>query len=217
MIPHLTLSQLCGSRPSGRLPQAGGILDCVTAGDALIVAGWVLVREVDTPAPLGTTLAPRLMTISDCIQDDLPRPDPWLGDWFQDKIEATKAAARARGERPLVVTVAMSQRDATAFVDEWEEPAVWFDLLRRGEPLPLGAQVLGYEVVGAEEALDFHSWHCHAYADDAQEALDISVNRFGLIPSLEQARAVLTWMLGLPDAEAPAPVPWTVVALASSA
>jgi hypothetical protein len=189
----------------------------VTTGEELIIAGWVLVRELATPAPVGQSLPPRLMTISDCIQDDLPRPDPWLGDWFQDENEAKDAAANALGDRPLVVTVAMSPQDASAFVSKWDgEPASWFDPLRRGEPLPSEARVLGHEVVGAETPLDFHSWHCHGYSDDVQSALGVSVNSLGLIPDLEQARAVLAWMLELPDSEAPKPVPWTVVALALS-
>jgi len=49
------------------------------------------------------------------------------------------------------------------------------------------------------------------------DALGIRVNRRGLIPTLEEARRVLGWMLERPIDEAPEPVPWTVVASAVSA
>jgi len=115
-----------------------------------------------------------------------------------------------------VATVALHPRDAATFLGHWAgEPTPWFDLVRRCRPLAPDARVLGYEVVGAEETHDFHSWHCHAYADEVAEALGIVVNDRGLLSTLEDARSVLRWMLDLPDAEAPKPVPWTVVALAA--
>lgn len=183
--------------------------------DELIVAGWVLVRAAPTPKVLGQTLPAQLITISDCIQDDLPRPEPWLGDWFQDAHEARHAAAEAAGEPPMVVTVAMHPHDAAAFIVQGDsDRSPWFDLLRQHSRLPPDTPILGYEVVGAEETLDFHSWHCHGFADEVRAALGVVTNDNGLIPSLAEARSVLTWMLERPDSEAPEPVPWTVVALA---
>ena len=190
------------------------MLDSVTPNE-LIIAGWVLVRAVPTPKVLGQTLPAQLITISDCIQDDLPRPEPWLGDWFQDGHEAGLAAAQAAGEPPTVVTVAMHPDDAAAFIAQWEgDDSSWFALLRQRSPLSPATQILGYEVVGAEEGLDFHSWHCHGYADEVQAAVGVVTNDNGLIQNLAEARSVLTWMLERPDSEAPEPVPWTVVALA---
>jgi hypothetical protein len=78
----------------------------------------------------------------------------------------------------------------------------------------LTASVLGYEIVGAELTLDFHSWHCHGYADEARDQLGIRVNDLGLLSSWEDATRVLDWMLDLPADQAPAPVDWWVVALA---
>jgi hypothetical protein len=157
-----------------------------------------------------------MLTVSDCIQPDLPRPKPWLGDWFQDHHEAVSASESVR-PRPLLVTVAMHPEDARLFIAEChEEPSTWFDLLRRGEPLASDAAVLGFEVVGAEMTLDFHSWHCHGYADEVRTALGIAVNGLGLLQSLGEARQVRDWMLRRPPEQAPAPVPWTVIALAET-
>ena len=184
--------------------------------DQLLVCGWVLTQEVTTPEAVGASLPSRLLTISDCIQPDLPRPDPWMGDWFLDRPLADRAAGGV-DPPPRVVTVAIHPAEATRFVDECaREPSPWFDILRRGQPLDPTAGILGFEVVGAEETLDFHSCHCHGYADDVEETLGITVNDVGLLPSLEEARTVLEWMLSRPPAGAPKPVPWTVVALATT-
>lgn len=185
--------------------------------ERLIVAGWVLVRPTPTAQCLGTTLPPLLWTISDCIQDDLPSPDPWLGDWFQDEAEAVRAAATVTGELPRVVTVALVPEDAVDLMaDANPDSSECFDLLRQHVALDDGCGVLGFEVVGAEQYVDVHSWHCHGYADEAWERLGIRTNDKGLISTYAEARAVLTWMCNLPDSEAPEPCLWTIVALAES-
>ncbi len=184
--------------------------------EQLIVGGWVLAQKVPTPPSVGSALPAQLLTVSDCIQPDLPRPKPWLGDWFQDQHEAATAAESVL-PRPQLVTVAMHPEDARRFIAECdEEPSPWFDLLRRGEPLPPDAVVLGYEVVGAEPTLDFHSWHCHGYADEVRSALGIAVNSLALLQSLGEARHVRDWMLARPPEQSPKPVPWAVIALAET-
>ena len=194
--------------------QRCGIL-CPVSTDVLIVAGWVLVRATDTAAFLGASMPPRLLTISDCIQDELPRPAPWLGDWFQNRDEAD-AAARSLGDPSvMVVTVAMPRPEAEKFARGWAgEDAPWLALLRRAVPLPADAKVLGYEVLGAEEVLDFHSWHCHGYADEVRADLGVALTDHGLIPEVSAARSILSWMLARPRAQAPKPVPWTIACLA---
>jgi hypothetical protein len=94
------------------------------------------------------------------------------------------------------------------------KPGDCFDLLHQHLPLGDDMTILGFEIVGAESHLDFHSWHCHRYADDVAHSLEIRTNRYGLLPTRPEARTVLDWMLSLPPAETPKPVPWTVVALA---
>lgn len=149
-----------------------------------------------------------IITISDCIMDDLPRPEFW--DWFQDAADA----AHAQSVTPdcTMVTVALEPSDALELIKQVggaDRP--WFALLRAN--LPATGVLLGYELVGAEENLDFHSWHCHSYADDLLAAESIQVNDSGLISTLREARRALQWMESLPEDEAPEPVPWFVVAL----
>jgi len=186
-------------------------------GDGLIVGGWVIVRTVAVPSWVVGVRVPELFTISDCIQEDLPRPEPWFGDWFHNPQEAHDCARSVPAPDPLVVTVALPADMADEFMSEVEEgSATWFETLHQRALLPSDADILGFEVVGAEACLDFHSWHCHGYAAEVDDALGIRVNRRGLIPTLEEARRVLGWMLERPIDEAPEPVPWTVVALAVS-
>ncbi len=182
----------------------------------LILTGWVLVQPAEHPPGLHAGLPQFLLTISDCIQADLPRPEDGFSDWFIERAAADVACHSIDDPTVWVATIGMHPDDARILRSEYaasDEPG--FALLDRGLPLPRDADVLGYEVVGAEHTLDFHSWHCHGYADDVRRELGICVNPLGLLRSLEDARAVRRWMLELPSSEAPAPVPWTVVAIAS--
>jgi hypothetical protein len=172
-----------------------------------IVAGYVLVRPATAP-PGWSSVPGSLITISDCIMDDLPRPEYW--DWFQNPADA----ARAQSVTPdtTVVSVALEADDAAHLIDEMGGPGQpWFALLERN----VGATgtLLGYELVGAEPSLDLHTWHCYDYADALLASRGIRVNDLGLLSTLADAQAALRWMTSLPDREAPAPVPWFVVAL----
>lgn len=174
---------------------------------ALLLAGYVLTRPAKAPPGL-STVPPQIITLSDCIMDDLPRPEFW--DWFQSRQEVE--AAEGDREQTDLVAVAIAPLDAEVLMGEMGGPEMpYFDLLRKstiasGEPI-------GYEVVGAEATLDFHSWHCHGYADEVARDIGIRVNDLGLLATYEDAVSVLDWMLARPIDEAPAPVPWTVVAL----
>jgi hypothetical protein len=173
------------------------------------------VSPLATPEVLGRSLGPRMITLSDCIQEDLPRPDPWEGDWFQN-LDAAEGARRALGRDDVAtVAVAMSPPDAYDLIAEWDDDPTMapFALLRSATPISPDAKVLGYEVVGVEEVLDLHSWHCHGYADQALAELGVGVNGLCLLRTYEDAQRVLQWMCQLPVDDAPAPVPWDVVAL----
>lgn len=174
-----------------------------------IVAGYVLVRPAAAP-PGMTSVPAQIVTISDCIMDDLPRPEYW--DWFLNIDEAIRA--RAVIPDATIVAVGLEPDDARDLVEEMGGPAQPFFSLLHNE-VPAYGTLLGYEVVGAEQTLDFHSWHCHGYADDLLAARGIGLNDLGLFPSLTDARTALDWMTSLPADEAPAPVPWLVVALFS--
>lgn len=181
----------------------------VTEGE-FVVGGYVLTVPSEAPSGMSTVPA-TMLTISDCIQTTLPRPQFW--DWFTDLREAERAV-QTETPHTQITAVAFRPADALAFMDEMggaDQP--YFALLQRSVRLDGG--LVGYEVVGAEATLDFHSWHCHGYADEVSEALGIRVNDLGLLPTYKAATAVLNWMLGRPASEAPAPVPWAVIALGS--
>jgi hypothetical protein len=176
--------------------------------DDLVVAGYVLTVPSDAP-PGMATVPTSIVTISDCIMPTLPRPRSW--DWFEDLDEVERAQA-AHAPAAQITAVAMRPADAAAFMDEMGGAGQpYFTLL--SQSVRFDGAVQGYEVVGAEATLDFHSWHCHGYADEVSEALGIHVNNVGLLPTYSVAAPVLTWMLDRPASEAPAPVPWVVVAL----
>jgi hypothetical protein len=173
----------------------------------LKLAGYVLTVAADAPPGL-SSLPPRIITISDCIMGRLPRPEFW--DWYENLEDAV--LARAWASQAQITPVAMRTRDAALLIDVMggaRQP--FFATLRQA--LNFEGEVLGYEIVGAEETLDFHSWHCHGYADEVRDELNIQVNERGLLSTYLEASTVLRWMLALPDREAPEPVPWFVVAL----
>ena len=158
------------------------------------------------------TVPKSIVTISDCIMKTLPRPEYW--DWFEDFDEA-KRARSTQAPEAQITAVALRPADAVDLMDEMggaDQP--FFAGLTQS--VPFNGVVLGYEVIGAEFTLDFHSWHCHGYADDVSEALGIHVNGVGLLPTYSDAAAVLNWMLDRPDSEGPEPVPWVVVALGAA-
>ena len=178
--------------------------------DVLIKGGYVLVKPTAVPEWL-TGIPGEILTISDCIMEDLPRPESW--DWF-DSAEEAEARRLATRSNAQVLTVALRPADGRDLMNEMggaEQPC--FSLLRR--KIPFAGDVLGFEIVGAEATLDFHSWHCHGYAPEVRTALGIKLDDVGLLTSFADAVAVLEWMLALPAEQAPSPVPWIVVALGS--
>lgn len=121
---------------------------------------------------------------------------------------------RAVAPDASVVAVGLEPDDAHKLIEEMGGPTEpYFSLLHH--EVPAYGTLLGYELVGAEHTLDFHSSHCHGCADDLLAARGIGLNDLGLFRSLTDARTALDWMTSLPDDEAPAPVPWLVVALFS--
>lgn len=199
----------------GRFPltweRALGDDDPVIDAD-LVMAGYVLTVPASAPPDMAT-VPTTLLTISDCIMRDLPRPEFW--DWYATYAEAALAQSEHAPEAH-VTPIALRSADAEDLMNEMggdDQP--YFTELRRLTPFT--GEVLGYEVVGAEDTLDFHSWHCHGYADEVNDALGIRVNDLGLLSTYSDAAAVLKWMLDRPSDEAPAPVPWVVVALGAPA
>ena len=181
-------------------------------GDELLLAGWTLIRPLPTPRDLGWSLPAHLTTISQCIQDDLPRPE-WA-DWAVDRSLLEKARIDAAPDATLMA-VAMSVDESLALIDRLGgADDASFGLLRQQRPA--GSEPLGWEVVGAEPELTFHSWHCHGYADQVLADLGIAVTDRGLLGSAADAEKVRDWMLQLPNDQAPREVAWTFIALIST-
>jgi hypothetical protein len=177
--------------------------------DELRLAGFVPTRLVKAlpllPAPF--------QTISTCLlDDDLPRPE--FVDWFTSRAEAER--------RPFagdLIAVGLTDADADRLIaeSEYDEGCVEaaYSLLRRALPMPVATTFLGFEVVGLNDLLSFHSWHCYSYAPAVARELGIQVNPIGLLSSYAEARRVLEWMAALPMQQAPVgDEPWTIVALA---
>lgn len=78
----------------------------------LVVAGYVLTLPADAP-PNDDALPPKILTISDCIMADFPRPEFW--DWFLD-VDDAKQAQAATASHPDVMQVAMRRSDVPQFV-----------------------------------------------------------------------------------------------------
>jgi hypothetical protein len=178
----------------------------------LILAGYVLAVPALRPPGHEQVLAEEFLTISDCLMADLPRPEFW--DWFVHHGDATSARQSLAPEAD-VLAVAMTPGDADGLMREQggaEQP--YFELLRTRQPLPIEVDLLGFEIVGAEWTLDFHSWHCHGYAPQACPQLDVQLNDSGLIATYHDAVKLLDWMLAQPPENQPKPVEWTVVAIA---
>ncbi|MGW6196291.1 hypothetical protein ACWF0M_09095 [Kribbella sp. NPDC055110] len=172
----------------------------------LIVGGYV----VAAPTTIGPPELPRpLRTISTCLLETFSRPIE--GDWYVERTEAERAVSGSTE----VITVAFDDELAAGFRSEFEETDDFFSLLDEGRPLDV--PVLGYEVVGLERSLTFHSWHCHGFAGQVHHELGIGIDESGLLGSPEDGRQVLEYLRTRPAWDAPYQIPWTVVALAATA
>lgn len=177
--------------------------------DDLVLGGFVIVVPARQPSGDGAGVPERILTLSHCVMD---APGHDFYGWFTDAEEAESR----RREEPFArtVVVAAPRAEVETLLRECGGPSMpYFDLLRRSERLPLGAALLGYEVVGVEEPLSFHSWHCYGFPADVRDALGVHVNAHGLVDDLTDALRVRDWMLARPPDEQAPDIPWVVVAL----
>ncbi|MEU0094594.1 hypothetical protein [Kribbella sp. NPDC006257] len=151
-------------------------------------------------------------------------PEPEFIDWYTDRQEA--AAVRAGWRDPLdLIAVGLTEEEAVELRSGAESSAgtessagaessaaFVYSLLDQRLPVP-SSTLLGFEIVGAEATLQFHSWHCHDYLHEAERELGVRVNRLGLFDDHRDAERVRDWMLSQPATTAPKPVPWVVVSL----
>lgn len=166
------------------------------------------------------------LAISRCLVRDLPRPEFW--DWYINRTDADRAHAQCPSSEGLLA-VGLVGDDARVFLEEhgapWGRPPsvtgrtsspTPFDLVAARASMPADSEPLGFDVVGVEYGVSMmHSWMCHSYEARAWEELGLRLDAGGLFESYESAARVLEWMEARPPEEAPEPVAWTVVVIAS--
>lgn len=174
--------------------------------EQLVEGGYVLVTPTAVPDWLDSV--PRhIVSISECIADELPRPEFW--SWYTSRSEVLDAKA-SRAPHAQVVTVCLRPDDADLVIDELGDlPPV--ALLKQS--VTFVGDIIGFEVVGVEEGPTFHSWHCYRYAADVQRELGIKLTNLGLFANATDAASALSWIQARPSAEAPPLVPWLAVGL----
>lgn len=174
----------------------------------LVVAGYIAASRGVRQAWQDPLFVPeRFITASECLADDLDRPEFWA--WHTERGAVV-------GHRLPLLAVAFAEQDAAALIDDVAElpGATAVDLLVRASPPPPDARLRGFELVGIEYAVSsMHSWLCHGYEAEVAEALGIRQNAWGLLDDYADASAVLAWMDALPADQAPEPVLWTVAAI----
>jgi hypothetical protein len=174
------------------------------------LGGYVLCTPTARERRQSRSLPDPYLTISSCLQDHVPEPE--FIDWYTDRQEAL--AVRAGWRHPLdLVAVGLTEGEAVELRSGAESNATFvYSLLDQRLPVP-SSTLLGFEIVGAEATLQFHSWHCHDYLPEAERELGVRVNQVGLFNDHRDAERVRDWMLSQPATTAPKPVPWVVVSL----
>lgn len=174
------------------------------------LGGYVLTAPTARGRFQSRSLPDPYLTISSCLQDHVPEPE--FIDWYTDRQEAE--VVRAKWHHPLdLIAVGLTEEEAAELRSGAESSAAFvFSLLDQRLPVP-SSTLLGFEIVGAEATLQFHSWHCHDYLHEAERELGVSVNQVGLFNDHRDAERVRDWMVSQPAATAPKPVPWVVVSL----
>lgn len=190
--------------------------------DQLLLGGHLRVPRAQRESWQSDLVPPRFISMSECLTGVDHGSEFWA--WHTDP-----AVAAARGGGTLLA-IGFTGDDAAALVQEVaadlgpsagrvsaQDVPECLELLVAAAPMPDDARLRGFEVIGVEFALSsVHSWLCHGYEVDVAAALDVRVNRWGLLDTYPQASSVLAWMETLPDEQAPAPVHWTVAAIAES-
>ena len=164
----------------------------MTSNDSFALAGFVAAPRWLPPDTRWTTLLPpTVATVSDCLTDFVPADDdPLTAPWHFDLASAL-AAGRESGAHTL--SMSLAPPEIKVFLERFGgwDTADFHPLWRHlTHPVAAPAGVgLGFEVVGFEAGL-LHSWLCNSLQRDARDNLGIVVNQFGLLDTLDQARAV---------------------------
>jgi hypothetical protein len=164
----------------------------MTFDDSFALAGFVAAPRWLTPdAPWTTQLPPTVATVSDCLTDFLSADDnPLTAPWH---FGLASALAAGREMRTHALSMNLATPETEVFLKRFGGwgPADFHPLWRHlTHPVAApGGVGLGFEVVGFE-AGRLHSWLCNSLQRDARDNLGIGVNQFGLLDTLDQARAV---------------------------
>jgi hypothetical protein len=180
----------------------------------LTLGGYVLSTPTARDAWQSDSLPDPFMTISSCLQRGVPEPE--FIDWYTDRQEAELVRASWSGNLDLIAVGMREQESAELTAGRQNDKTAddfIYGLLNQRLPMPTTAAALGYEIVGVEGSLQFHSWHCHNYLDEAQRELGVRINQHGMFDQHRDAEQVRDWMLSQPVEKSPKPVPWVVVAL----
>lgn len=174
------------------------------------LAGYIVVSPTLRPKGWDSAIPDPYITVSSCLADHLRIPK--FSGWYQDFPQARRAHSENASSRILALSL---DEETTQWLQaEFADEPHHFDLLRRRVPSPTDADRLGHEIVGAEYGLALHSWLCYDYVPDLMEPTRVTLNTHGLIEDVSEAHRTLEWIRTRPSGDAPAPVPWFVVALA---
>ncbi|HEX6276419.1 MAG TPA: hypothetical protein VFZ53_25435 [Polyangiaceae bacterium] len=89
-----------------------------------ISGGWYVVRLLERPAGLGTTLLPeRILTLSSCLTQFFP--DTWAIEWASHSADERLTAVRKLGIDAGRLPVVMSEMTAALASGELGWPSVW--------------------------------------------------------------------------------------------
>jgi hypothetical protein len=190
--------------------------------ERLWLGGYLRVPRAEREGWASDVLPPRFISVSECLTGVHHGPEFWA--WYTDPATA---AACYEG---TLLAIGFTSGDAADLAQEITSdlgpPAgqvlaqgvpECLELLAAAAPMPDDSRLRGFEVIGVECALSsVHSWLCHGYEVDVAAALDLRLNQWGLLDTYPQASSVLAWMQALPAEQAPAPVYWTIAAIAES-
>lgn len=65
---------------------------------------------------------------------------------------------------------------------------------------------IGYDLIGIESSEDFHSFHCHDMIDELKSKFDVEINKYFLIDSSKNYKAIIDYMND--EDSGCEPVPW---------
>lgn len=179
--------------------------------------GWTIIAPIPASSiPEGPRGFETVLSLGDCLQSDLPRPEfePFFGS-----ADSARAAANAAGYRDAFVVEVALEADCIEFLRADSASPHWPANVDSTATVR-DADVLGFDVLGFDGACTLvHSWLCFGYGASARIAAiergpeqdsEVWLNALGLIESERAAQALLHAFANAAPADRPAEVPWCV-------